>query len=113
MRKITHLDKSKSKSKSKKGKGSAVKGWSKLSPSIHERNLMWKKCGKKCFLGPVTDKIKSFPICNKGTCKINKKGILAANMRAREWGSKKMRQSKKHTKSVYKNIAKKSRRILK
>jgi len=57
-------------------------GWHKLSPKPgKERNIMYEKCGQKCFLG----KNKSFPICSKGTCKINKKGIYAAYVRAREW----------------------------
>ena len=44
-------------------------GWSKQQPGAHQRTLMLKRCGKKCFLGPN----KSFPICSKNTCKINKK----------------------------------------
>ncbi len=83
-------------------------GWKRVNPSTRERTIMKKKCGKKCFLGPN----KSFPICNKGTCKINKKGVWAAYIRAREWGSKKMRASKKHSKSVYNKIARKSRKLL-
>ena len=84
-------------------------GWKRVKPSTRERTIMKKKCGKKCFLGPN----KSFPICNKGTCKINKKGVWAAYIRSREWGSKKMRVSKKHSKSVYNKIARKSRKLLK
>jgi hypothetical protein len=84
-------------------------GWKRVKPSTRERTIMKKKCGKKCFLGPN----KSFPICNKGTCKVNKKGIWSAYIRAREWGSKKMRASKKHSKSFYNKIARKSRKLLK
>lgn len=84
-------------------------GWKRVKPSLRERTIMKRKCGKKCFLGPN----KSFPICNKGTCKINKKGVWAAYIRSREWGSKKMRVSKKHSKSVYNKIARKSRKLLK
>ena len=47
------------------------KGWSKQKPTTHQRTIMLKKCGKKCFLGTK----KSFPICTKNTCKINKKGL--------------------------------------
>jgi hypothetical protein len=83
-------------------------GWKRVKPSTRERTIMKKNCGKKCFLGPK----KSFPICNKGTCKINKKGVWAAYIRAREWGSKKMRGSKKHSKSFYNKIARKSRKLL-
>ena len=57
-------------------------GWSKLSPNTTQRTIMLKKCGKKCFLGPK----KSFPICAKGTCKINDKGLHAAYVRAKQWG---------------------------
>ena len=84
-------------------------GWKRVKPSTRERTIMKKKCGKKCFLGPN----KSFPICNKGTCKVNKKGVWSAYIRAREWGSKKMRASKKHGKSFYNKIARKSRKLLK
>ena len=57
-------------------------GWSKLAPRGRERTRMLRKCGRKCFLGPK----KSFPICAKGTCKINTKGVYAAYIRARQWG---------------------------
>jgi hypothetical protein len=49
------------------------KGWAKLNPGTHQRTVMLKKCGRKCFLGPN----KSYPICIKNTCKISKKGIYA------------------------------------
>ncbi len=84
-----------------KGSGSYLKGWAKLSPGTHQRTFMMKKCGKKCFLGPY----KSFPICTKNTCKINKKGIYAAYVRAREYST--IKGSKK-----YKNIAKKAQSML-
>ena len=42
---------------------------------------MLEQCGKKCFLGPK----KTFPICNKKTCKINRKGVYAAYIRAKEY----------------------------
>jgi len=85
----------------RKGRGSAVRGWAKLSPGTHQRTLMMKKCGKKCFLGPN----KSFPICSKGTCKRNKKGIEAAYMRAREYITIKGKQT-------YRNIANKAYKLL-
>jgi hypothetical protein len=75
--------------------------WSKDQPGTHQRTIMLKKCGKKCFLGPH----KSFPICTKNTCKINKKGIQAAYKRAREY------MTIKGTKK-YKKIADKARRML-
>jgi hypothetical protein len=51
---------------------------------------MYKKCGKKCFLGAKTrgdKKHPNFPICVKNTCKVSKKGIWAAYIRAKEWGN--------------------------
>ena len=60
---------------------SVVRGWKKEKPSIHERTVMLKQCGKKCFLGPN----KSFPICTRKTCTINQKGVHAAYGRARQW----------------------------
>jgi len=73
---------------------------------------MLKRCGKKCFLGPN----KSFPICNKGTCKVNPKGVYSAFIRARQWGkpSSSYKTSKpKYNRRTYKNIQKKAKRILK
>lgn len=74
------------------GRGAFLRGWSNQSPGTHERTLMMERCGKKCFLGPK----KSFPICRRGTCKRNKKGVYAAYIRAREYttinGSEKYRR---------------------
>ena len=76
-------------------------GWAKQAPGTHERTVMKKKCGSKCFLGPINESC--FPICVKGTCKINTKGIYAAYVRAREYGSKRIRSgTKKHKRSGYK-----------
>lgn len=58
-----------------------TRGWSKQQPNKHQRTVMMKKCGKKCFLGSK----KSFPICTKNTCTINKKGIYSAYIRAKEY----------------------------
>jgi hypothetical protein len=83
-------------SKTKKnGRGSATRGWKKEQPGYHQRTVMLKKCGKKCFLGPG----KTFPICKKNTCKISKKGVYAAYIRARQY---------KHNK-----ISKKAKKMLK
>ena len=65
----------------KNGRGSATRGWSKLSPGTSERRTMKAKCGNKCFLGPGI----SFPICTKGTCTINRKGVQSAYNRARQY----------------------------
>ena len=79
----------------------SVKGWANQQPGTHQRTVMMKKCGKKCFLGPK----KSFPICTKNTCKVNKKGVMAAYMRAREY------MTIKGTRK-YKTIANKAKRML-
>ena len=75
------------------------KGWKKQSPNHSQRITICKKCGKKCFLG----KHLSFPICNKNTCKINKKGIWSAYIRARQYSNKN---------KSYKRIATKARNML-
>lgn len=65
-------------------------GWGKIAPKGVDRTRMYKKCGKKCFLGTKTVGNKQhpdFPICAKRTCKTNKKGIWAAYVRAKEWGN--------------------------
>lgn len=79
-------------------------GWPKQKPSVHQRTVMLRKCGKKCFLGPN----KSFPICKKNTCKISDKGIYAAYVRAREWRGR----SPRHSRTAYYNIAAKAKRML-
>ena len=57
------------------------KGWKNQKPGFHQKTVMLRKCGKKCFLGPN----KSFPICKKNTCKISSQGVYAAYVRAREY----------------------------
>tara|TARA_B100001093_G_C26757991_1_gene984324 strand:- start:744 stop:1061 length:318 start_codon:yes stop_codon:yes gene_type:complete len=89
------------KNKTKKiEKSHPAKGWSKMSPNTKQRVKMFKKCGKKCFLGPN----RSFPICAKNTCKINKKGIYSAYIRARQWSK---------LKKTYKRIANRAKRLIK
>ena len=81
---------------------------------------MQKQCGSKCFLGPVGESC--FPICTKGTCKVNKKGVYAAYVRAREYGSPKMKKKHhkthklyghNHSKKLYQKIASKAKTLLK
>jgi hypothetical protein len=67
-----------------RGRGSATRGWKLEKPGYHQKTVMLKKCGRKCFLGPN----KSFPICKKNTCRISKKGLHAAYNRARQYRSK-------------------------
>jgi hypothetical protein len=80
-------------------KNYAAKGWSKMSPSTHERTQMLRNCGNKCFLG----KHKSFPICKKNTCKISSKGVYSAYIRGRQYSSKG---------NKYKKIANKAKKML-
>lgn len=58
------------------------KGWSKLSPNKSQRREMLDMCGDKCFLLP---REKKFPICAKGTCTVNCRGISAAKIRASQY----------------------------
>ena len=88
--------------KTKTRKNVPWKGWSKQKPSTHQRTVMLQKCGNKCFLGPN----KSFPICKKNTCKVSRKGLYAAYVRAREYSS--IKGTKK-----YKRIAQKAQTKLK
>ena len=55
-------------------------GWGKQQPKGHQRTVMYKKCGRKCFLGPAKRPHPSFPICTKGTCRVNTKGVYAQLM---------------------------------
>ena len=83
------------------GRGVFIRGWKKQQPGYHQKTNMMKTCGKKCFLGPR----KSFPICTKNTCKINKKGVYAAYIRAAEYKTIKGTQK-------YSRIASKARKLL-
>ena len=67
-----------------RGRGSATKGWKRQQPGYHQKTVMLRKCGKKCFIGPNT----SFPICRKNTCKVSPQGVYAAYIRARQYSSK-------------------------
>ena len=82
-----------------------VKGWSKDKPGYKQRTIMFKTCGKKCFLGTK----KSFPICSKNTCKINKKGVMAAYMRAIEYETINKRIKSENN---YKRIATRAKQML-
>lgn len=84
-----------------RGRGAFIKDWSKQQPGYHDRTMMLKRCGKRCFLGPN----KTFPICRRNTCKINKKGVYAAYIRAREYMT-----IKKTPK--YRQISRKARKML-
>jgi hypothetical protein len=77
--------------KSKTRRNVPWKGWKNEKPNTHQRTVMLKKCGKKCFLGTK----KSFPICKKNTCKISKKGVYAAYVRARQYHKRNISQTAK------------------
>lgn len=104
---------------SKTKKNVPWKGWSKLAPQGKQRTTMYKKCGKKCFLGtksPHDKKHPDFPICAKNTCKVNTKGLWAAYIRAKEWGkSKKSYKTKSKPsfkRSYYTRISRKAKKML-
>ena len=88
-----------SKTRKNMGRGSATRGWKKEKPGYHQKTVMLRKCGRKCFLGPK----KSFPICKKNTCKISSKGVYSAYIRARQYRTKGRK---------YRNISKKAKKML-
>jgi hypothetical protein len=103
---------------SKTRKNVPWKGWALEKPNYKQRGNMYKKCGKKCFYGKKTrgKKTPSFPVCKKNTCKVSKKGVWAAYIRASEWGkAKKTYKTSKPTqkRSVYQDVIKKARKYLK
>ena len=51
---------------------------------VSKRKSMLRKCGPKCFLDPNKDHPK-FPVCNRN-CNVQKRGLLSALIRARQWG---------------------------
>ena len=67
------------------------RGWKSEKPGSHQKTVMMRKCGKKCFLGTK----KSFPICKKNTCKVSKKGVYAAYVRASQYHKRNMSQKAK------------------
>ena len=77
------------------GRGSATRGWKNEKPGYHQRTVMLKRCGKKCFLGPN----KKYPVCKKNTCKVSSKGVYSAYIRSRQY---------KHN-----NISRKANKMLK
>lgn len=107
------------KKKLKKTKKVSWKGWSKIKPKGKQLTTMFKRCGKKCFLGKRSKHNKShpnFPICKKKTCKISTKGLSAAYIRSKQWGKRKSQYKKskpKFKKSFYNNVSKKAKKMLK
>jgi hypothetical protein len=95
------LRKRRTRSKKRHTKRSATRGWRKQSPGTHERTLMMRRCGKKCFLGPN----KTFPICKKRTCKVDRRGVQAAFIRASQFHYRKIAsRAKKLLKTLKKKM---------
>ena len=82
-------------------RGLFLRGWKNQGPGYHDRTVMLKRCGRRCFLGPK----KSFPICTRNTCKVNRKGVYSAYIRAREYMT--LRKTPK-----YRRIARTAKRLL-
>lgn len=93
--------------------------WSRVAPkTVGERSAVLSKCGSKCFLGPS----KTFPVCARlgsgsGDCKVDRRGVQAAYVRASEWASitaRKKRTSAKAAKAhrKYTAVARRARAIL-
>jgi hypothetical protein len=74
-----------------KTRRNVTRGWEKEQPKYHQRTVMLKHCGRKCFLG----KGKKFPICKKNTCKISSKGVYSAYIRARQYHHKNISEKAK------------------
>ena len=94
------------------------KGWSKMAPNDKQRTKMYKKCGKKCFLGTRKRGAKhpDFPICKKNTCNISSPGLWAAYIRAKQWGKSKKsyKKSERPTRkrAVYTSVARRAKKML-
>jgi hypothetical protein len=93
--------------------------WSRIAPKrVGERSALLAKCGRRCFLGSA----RSFPICARlvsgsGSCKIDRRGVQAAYIRARQWASITARKKGSSAKAArshrrYTAIARKARKIL-
>ena len=92
-----------------KRKKSPWAGWSRLAPNASQRTTMYKHCGQRCFLGKLAQNKRhpNFPICAKNTCRISRKGVYAAYVRARQWSSPKSDRRKhpsQNARRTYKHI---------
>lgn len=112
MKKPSQTHKNKKSSSKKTTKNVPWRGWKDVKPTYHGRTVMEEKCGKKCFLGPY----KSFPICDMNTCKVDKRGIWAAYIRAKEWATRSKTLKKKnanyHVRHAYTKISRKAKQML-
>ena len=80
--------------------------WRTQKPSYHQKTIMLKKCGRKCFLGTK----RSFPICKKNTCNVSREGIMAAYKRAKEYMT--ISKNKGHSNKKYSRIANKAKQMM-
>ena len=63
--------------------GNRTRGWGEVAPKRgRPRNLLYDKCGDRCFLKPDT---LSFPICPSDRCEIDCRGVESAYIRAAQW----------------------------
>jgi len=89
--KKNYLSRTKRMSKSYRSYKKGSKGWGEEKPEKRsERERVKKRCGSRCFLKPDT---LGFPICQKletaeDSCVIDCRGVLAAKVRASQWGYK-------------------------
>ena len=79
--------------------GSVTRGWKKEQPGYHEKTIMLKKCGKKCFLSAD----KKYPICKKNTCKISRKGLYSAYIRSKQYHNRTVSKKAKKLLKISKN----------
>ena len=93
--------------------------WSRIVPKhVGDRSALLAKCGHRCFLGPG----KTFPICPRlgagsNDCKVDRRGVVAAYSRAREWASITARKKRSSSKAArahrkYTAVARKAQAIL-
>lgn len=71
------------------GRGSRTRGWRVAAPKRgRERTELLNKCGEKCFLLPKAKKFPVCPVCKNSicTCKYDCRGIIAAKVRASQYG---------------------------
>ena len=76
--------------RAQEGRGSPTRGWSAASPKRGtQRHQLRRVCGNKCFLMPKQEKFPICPRCADPTCDDctpDCRGILAAKIRASQWG---------------------------
>lgn len=77
------------------GRWKSWRGWNsnkKKPKSIQDRTEMKRKCGAKCFGDPSQLK---YPWCTKGSCTLNRAGLLNAKIMSQYHGHNKVAQKAK------------------